>query len=314
MREALAELAASGKESVRDSDAKRKMLELDPSFEEAELGFNKFSRFLRQAHDHEIVDLKKQDGGRYEIRLPEQAPGPEAPDARRTPDGRKTPDAQPSSEVAPKEAPDAKREPAELEAIVRRLGVRRGGRRGPPRGEDQPTLFAGQVVSQPGGGEGRTEDTSDADASRRGHAPGSRRSPEVGGRDDAKEAMVGTVPAPSGEKLDLESLGLPTSPDSMVRYLMNSYKGIGQKTAETLVEKFGPGLFEVLQNEPHRLEDVVAKGRIAQILEGWSADLARRQQGGEDDPPPVEKKPSGRRPRRSSRRGGRDKRNDAPSE
>ena len=125
---------------------------------------------------------------------------------------------------------------------------------------------------------------------------------------------MGTVPAASGEKLDLEALGLPTSPDSMVRYLVNSYKGIGEKTAETLVEKFGPGLFEVLQNEPRRLEDVLPKRRIAQILEGWSADLARRQQGGDEDSPTAEKKPSGRRPRRSSRRGGRDKRKDAPSE
>jgi len=314
LREALAELAATGKESVRDSDAKRKMLELDPSFAEADLGFNKFTRFLRQAHDHEIVDMKKRDGDRYEIRLPEQAAAPETPDKRAAPEVLKAPDAQPSPEAAPREAPNAKREPGELEAIVRRLGVRRGGRRGPPRGGDQPALFEGQVVSQPGEGEGRTEDTSDVDASRSERSPRSWRSPEVGARDGAAEAEVGTVPAASGEKLDLEALGLPTSPNSMVRYLMNSYKGIGEKTAETLVEKFGPGLFEVLQNEPNRLEDVVSKGRIAQILEGWSADYARRQQGRGDDSLSAGKKPSGRRPRRSSRRGGRDKRTDEPSE
>ena len=46
---------------------KRKMLELDPAFDEGELGFGKFSRFLRQAHDHEIVDLEKREEGTYQV-------------------------------------------------------------------------------------------------------------------------------------------------------------------------------------------------------------------------------------------------------
>lgn len=310
LRDALAELAASGKESVRDSDAKRKMLELDPSFEEAELGFNKFSRFLRQAHDHEVVDMKKRDGGRYEIRLPKQAAPPETPDKRADQEARKAPDAQPTPEVAHGGAPDPQEDKGEVEAIVRRLGVRRGGRRGPPTGRDQPPILEGQVVSRSGAGNRQAN----ADATQHVPSPGSRPSADMGGRDGASEAMVGRDPTASVMKLDLEALGLPTSPNSMVRYLVNSYKGIGEKTAETLVEKFGPGLFEVLQNEPHRLEDVLPKRRIAQILEGWSADLARRQQSGGADSTSADKKSSSRRPRRSSRRGGRDKPNDAPSE
>ncbi len=43
------------------------MLQLEPSFDEGELGFGKFSRFLRQAHDHEIVDLEKRDEGTYQV-------------------------------------------------------------------------------------------------------------------------------------------------------------------------------------------------------------------------------------------------------
>ena len=39
---------------------------------------------------------------------------------------------------------------------------------------------------------------------------------------------------------------LPTDGPALVRYLTNSYKGVGKKTAERLVEEFGSGLFEVL--------------------------------------------------------------------
>jgi len=67
LRRAVASLTAQGVSSVRDSDVKRSMLELDPHFEEAELGFGKFSRFLRQAHDAEVIDLRKTESGNYEV-------------------------------------------------------------------------------------------------------------------------------------------------------------------------------------------------------------------------------------------------------
>ncbi len=70
LRRSLERLKADGRDSVRDSDVKRKMLELDGAFDETNLGFSKFSRFLRQAHDHEVVDLHKRESGNYEVSLP----------------------------------------------------------------------------------------------------------------------------------------------------------------------------------------------------------------------------------------------------
>ena len=59
-----AELAQPGS-PVRDSEVKRQMLERDGQFDEAALGFRKFSRFLRQAHDEGIVDLERGPEGNY---------------------------------------------------------------------------------------------------------------------------------------------------------------------------------------------------------------------------------------------------------
>ena len=66
LRSVVAEKAArSG--SVRDSEVKRQMVEKDPDFDEAALGFRKFSRFLRQAHDEEVINLERTGEGNYKI-------------------------------------------------------------------------------------------------------------------------------------------------------------------------------------------------------------------------------------------------------
>ena len=59
-----ADLARPGA-PVRDSEVKRRMLEKEGKFDEAALGFSKFSRFLRQAHDEGIVDLERGPEGNY---------------------------------------------------------------------------------------------------------------------------------------------------------------------------------------------------------------------------------------------------------
>jgi uncharacterized protein (TIGR00288 family) len=61
----VAEKAVRG--SVRDSEVKRQMVEKDPTFDEAALGFRKFSRFLRQAHDEEVINLERTEEGNYRI-------------------------------------------------------------------------------------------------------------------------------------------------------------------------------------------------------------------------------------------------------
>jgi uncharacterized protein (TIGR00288 family) len=69
LRHAVDNLVGKNGESARDSDVKRRMLELHPGWDESTLGFSKFSRFLRQAHDAEVIDLRKADGGNYQVTL-----------------------------------------------------------------------------------------------------------------------------------------------------------------------------------------------------------------------------------------------------
>jgi len=64
LKDVVAELA-NGNEAVRDSEIKRQMLKRDPKFDEAALGFKKFSRFLRQAHDEEVINLEQGAEGNY---------------------------------------------------------------------------------------------------------------------------------------------------------------------------------------------------------------------------------------------------------
>jgi hypothetical protein len=80
---------------------------------------------------------------------------------------------------------------------------------------------------------------------------------------------------PGGE-IDTGSLGLPTDGPAIIRYLTNSYKGVGKKTAESLVEAFDSEVFQVLSEAPGRIEEVLPGKRAEQLLEAWEADLERR--------------------------------------
>jgi hypothetical protein len=61
------------------------MLALEAGFDEADLGFPKFSRFLMQANDHQIIDLRKGEGGNFQVALgaktapPESGPSADSP-------------------------------------------------------------------------------------------------------------------------------------------------------------------------------------------------------------------------------------------
>ncbi|UCF18504.1 MAG: NYN domain-containing protein [Gemmatimonadota bacterium] len=55
--------------TVRDSDVKRRMLELDPRFDEGELGYSKFCKFLQAAHEEGAVELTRGPNGNFEVGL-----------------------------------------------------------------------------------------------------------------------------------------------------------------------------------------------------------------------------------------------------
>ena len=50
---------------VRDSMAKRKLLEYDSSFDEGSFGFSKFSLFLRAAHEAGVIRMSRHDDGNH---------------------------------------------------------------------------------------------------------------------------------------------------------------------------------------------------------------------------------------------------------
>jgi hypothetical protein len=296
----LEQLRDAGRAPVRDSDVKRKMLELNRSFDETELGFSKFSRFLAQAGDHGVVQLIQKGSGNVEVTLAEREGGEdqrdrapvEEPRPPRTEAKAKTkvaaPDApEPEPQPVPEiEVPDAV-EPSPTVVEIRpsdfgdaglRLGPRRGSTRRRGGEEDGPVLLAGQAVP-------RVSQPSEPNEPVETPAPGS--STDRGAESGA-------------DAFDASALGLPSEPDSILRYLTHRYRGVGEKTAESLVERFGADLFRVLRDDPDSITAVVTPKRAEQVLEAWRIDYERRTGRGKDA-----ERGDGRSGERGPRRGGR---------
>ena len=71
----------------------------------------------------------------------------------------------------------------------------------------------------------------------------------------------------------------PTSEEGMVRYLSSEvFKGIGKKTAERIVKKFGKDTFKIIDSSPKLLSKVKGVGRKQQksLLDAWDAQRGLR--------------------------------------
>jgi uncharacterized protein (TIGR00288 family) len=486
LQEAVRRLTGREGKAVRDGDVKRKMLELSKDFDESQLGFSKFTRFLRQAHDAEVIDLQRTGAGNYDVTLPaggRKLPPPavpveaaaadpavvaaveapvEAPVAspaaedrapargrRPTPAARAEEPARPGRGAEPPEeragrpAAEAPRaEPRTVEPAAQPiiappagLGALRGRRGGRLQSEGPPPILPGQVIASPlrdaaiaaaapDVGEGETPEAPSArevepalkSRGRRGRrgrgktvevqgdvaeatraerpaseetaaagrgevepeAPGRARrgrggrgkavpdgaetvqtragsaSPaparaaaeatrpeeagaaeatgrteagrgrgrggQVGGRPDtaapAREARgrggdaerrPGAAAA-RGARIGRSAaeLGLPRTREEITTYLSNEYKGVGPKTAETLLEKFGIDLFDALESRPAEVQAALGDRRAAALLEQWVDDRARRIAQSTPPGPPASRAGEGRAPRKDSaaRRGG----------
>ncbi len=270
--EAIGDLQADGAgEAVRDSDVKRRMLAIRGNFDEAALGFGKFSRFLKQAHDHEVVDLSRDENGVYGLRVKGgveafKAPAAPAPSSRRGRGADRTvaSEGAPAAAPASGSAPAAGTDGADGRRLRPRLSARRRG------GKDEPPpLLEGQAVSAPSMG-GAKEARAEAPKS----APREEEGPA------AAVAAPAAAPAPRGGAPrggDLADLGLPTDGDAIAAYLTNSYKGVGKKTAEALLEAHGDGLFQVMESDPDRIRALLPAARAEALLEQWIDDVARRR-------------------------------------
>ena len=305
---ALEELKAAGRESVRDSDVKRKILQKDRSFDETELGFPKFSKFLAQAAEHGIIEAERTDRGNFQVKLatgdpvaaadadapPEVESGAgadEAPETESALQSAPEPDADSATESTP--SPDNDEPtivevlPSDLGDLILRLGPRRGSTR--RRGaEDQPLLFEGQAF-------GTSTSASDVPSESASSASDEARSGAV--TEESPSEPVADETRTSADDVDLDSLGLPSDPDAIVRYLTHRYKGVGDKTAETLVERFGTDLFRTLRDDSAAISSTVPPARAEQVLDAWRADYSRRTAGESDS--------GGSKGGRGGRRGGR---------
>ncbi len=337
---------------ARDSDVKRRLLEIQRDFDEGTLGFPKFSRFLKQASEDDVVVLDRGEGGNYEVTLADDATEAVAamPSGTMAPVDADTVVSEPeaaeeddeveaSSEAQPEaDAP----EPESTEPIVRELrpedliDAQAPGRLLGPRGgttrrrnrETPPPLFEGQgrpsasaqgELTMDGAGPEEVVDavkdptgTSAEDIAPIGSNDGEDRSGsarEDDGADDrdaADDAGAAAVEAFEGT-VDAGSLGLPTDPEAQIRYLTNRWKGVGKRTAETLVETFGEGVFDALQNQAARVRETLPAGRADQVFTAWREDFGRRLVGGGDNS--DANRGSGRGRRRGGRgRGGRGRR------
>ncbi len=319
MVQAIRDLADSEGEAVRDSDVKRRMLAIQENFDESELGYSKFSLFLKQADEHEVIELNRGDNGIYEVRVrkgaealapaPSKAPTstqtrerdarparkaePSAPattDASEAQDGRRLrprlsarrrgasdepPPLLEGQAFTPSGAVDA---PAESRVSVEPRGSAEPGDSAEPRGSAEPKKAPRQGGRERGdkgrGEKGRIEkgrpDKGHADKPSSEKARGDKaRSP----KDRAGKAE----PAASAAASDLPQLGLPSDAESITQYLMNSYKGVGKKTADILVDAHGDRLFLVMETNPDAVRTLLPVARAEKLLEQWVDDVARRR-------------------------------------
>ena len=283
LRKALLELSPEN-ERTRDSDVKRRMLDLDRSFDEAELGFSKFSKFLTQAHEHEVVRIRRNEAGNYVVRLPRSDRGrpDEVPPAGAS-SGTESGAASESRVAAPKSseaAPDAgagasepsagdpeasKASPGPSASAAEAPAARKGGRT--PRSPRQRMRRQSQRANE--------REQEEPDKEEREQEEPDKEEPDKEEHEKEEHEKEEQV-APEASPLDPSGLGLPTDPDAVRRYLANRYRGVGEKTAGRLVEAFGDRVFQVLHETPDRVEDILPPNRVAKVREAWQEDFARR--------------------------------------
>ena len=146
----LRSLKEAGKDSARDSDVKRKMLEVDRAFDEAELGFGKFSLFLQQAQEHGVISLERTAMGNYGVSLADS--GATSPRSAPTPE----------ASSPPVLTQDASSQSVPTQNVPSRGGGGSAGRLGPRGGsggrkeKDGPMLLEGQIVGKASGSPDRS--------------------------------------------------------------------------------------------------------------------------------------------------------------
>ncbi|MCY3612155.1 MAG: NYN domain-containing protein [Gemmatimonadetes bacterium] len=300
VEEAVAQMASRG-DVMRSDRLKQVIMEMSPSFDERNLGYKKFSKFLVEAANRGLLDIERGENGQYHITPRGDAPAQKGP-------------VEQSGEAA--ENGEQNRRRARRSPPARRQAGR-GGRSTDPRGgnraqavREPPATQPGRAVKDPapsldllkravvevgGKQQGRVRDSDvkrrmlaiDRNFSEAAHGFGKfskfLRYAEKQGvvrLERAKDGSYGlALVEPRRETVvipfDPKALGLPATEGSIKSYLANRYKGVGVKTAERLVDAFGAEVFSVLHREPDRVRKAV-RARANSVMAAWEGDYKRR--------------------------------------
>ena len=308
LRDTVTELARDG-EAVRDSEVKRKMQASEASFDEAALGFRKFSFFLRQAHDEGIVNVEKTDGGNFFIAVIEaekEAPADRARpdrDPRRGSGRRATADREAASTEAGSDAETAAEPTAESSAEPAESFATPAESFAAPA---EPEVAAAAPDVEPQSAPAVEDEAKKPAAPRRGGLGRFRRGsrggapsqPPAGKKDtkarpgkdtkaesrsDAKTERRKDTKAESGaaakakSRKDTRSSEASSAPaisngSPLVDHMVREYQGVGRKTAERIVEEFGDATLEVIDSSPEKLSAVVPEARARAVVVARQAE------------------------------------------
>ena len=290
LRDVVHDLSDVG-QPVRDSEIKRQMLKRDEKFDEGALGFRKFSRFLRQAHDEEIINLETGPEGNYLV-SPLNGASSERPaggrkaeprrETRRPPEPRAEPEVkaepEPPADAESRAGPNAdadtqgaagtRAESAEPRA-ARGLGRFRRGSRGrstpaPSAKSDAPTI-PGPVDAPASSGTASAAAPPIADAARSVTGRGSSREPARPVKTEA------SAPTPASDSGDVSG-----DFKSEIEEMSRAYPGVGRRTAERLYAEFGADLLNIIDNQPNRITAILPEHRARAVIEGRAAQRASR--------------------------------------
>jgi hypothetical protein len=110
--------------------------------------------------------------------------------------------------------------------------------------------------------------------------PAAKQAVKGGRKAPAKKAAAAKKATGTGPGVNAAELGLPTDAGEIASYMVNTYTGVGPKSVQALIEKFGASrVFEALESEPDAVRDVMGAARGDRLLQAWSRDVAARRAG-----------------------------------
>ncbi|MDE2762410.1 MAG: NYN domain-containing protein [Gemmatimonadota bacterium] len=306
VEEAVQRMVSRG-DVMRSDRLKQVIMEVSPGFNERDLGFKKFSKFLVEAANKGLLDIERADNGQYMVAPPggkgrgrtethraraaagngdeQRRKGRRQPLPRRTRQGGAAKEVRASAnrgqgaagqsagEAGPAAAP---RDRAPALVLLRRALEEVGGRDdGKPRDSEvkRRMIAIDKGFSENALGFGKFSKFLQY-AETEGVVSVERT------RDGSYRVRLTEAPAAATAALadlDVKALGLPATAGSIKSYFANRYKGVGIKTAERLVGHFGPKVFQVLEREPERIRKVLTRSRADSVLTAWAEDYGRRK-------------------------------------